>query len=133
MNIEHISYYVSLAAFAVVVACWFVFAGVFLLRKRPQAAKETVKAPRSWVGLALQGLGYAFVLSLRRSGGTVFEILVFQFFSERIRPCEFELIDKSRHHRFRIYRDIQRITCYPAKLRHRAVADQFTYLCLVGR
>jgi protein-S-isoprenylcysteine O-methyltransferase Ste14 len=64
---EQTSYYVSVAAFAAVIACWFVFAGAFLLRKRPRRAKDTVKAPKSWLGIALQGISYAPVWALQRT------------------------------------------------------------------
>jgi len=63
---EQASYYVSMAAFVVVIACWFAFAGAFLLRQKPQAAPDAVKAPKSWLGIGLQGLSYAFVWALQR-------------------------------------------------------------------
>jgi len=55
-----------MAAFAVVIVCWFVFAGAFILRKRPKHAKDAVKAPKSWLGLALQGTAYLPVWSVHR-------------------------------------------------------------------
>lgn len=64
---EQISYYVSVTAFAVVIMCWFAFAGAFLLRKNPQPAKDAVKAPTSWLGLALQGLAYFPVWAVHRT------------------------------------------------------------------
>jgi protein-S-isoprenylcysteine O-methyltransferase Ste14 len=62
-----ISYYVSIAAFVTVMVCWFVFAGSFLLRKKPKPARDAVNAPTSWLGIALQGLSYLPVWSLRRT------------------------------------------------------------------
>lgn len=64
---EQISYYASIAAFAIVIACWFVFAGSFLLRKKPPKAKDAVKAPRSWLGIGLQGVSYGLVWALHRT------------------------------------------------------------------
>lgn len=64
---EQVSYYVSMAAFAVVIVCWLVFAGAFLLRKKPPAAKDAVKAPKSWLGIILQGVSYGLVWSLHRT------------------------------------------------------------------
>jgi len=64
---EQISYYVSIAAFAGVVMCWFVFAGAFLLRKKPSQAKDAVNAPKSWLGIGLQGVSYGLVWALHRT------------------------------------------------------------------
>lgn len=64
---EQISYYVNASAFVVVVALWFVFAGIFLTRKRPETTPDKTKAPKSWVGLILQSLGYPIVWIFRRS------------------------------------------------------------------
>jgi protein-S-isoprenylcysteine O-methyltransferase Ste14 len=63
---EQISYYVSVAAFVVVIACWFGFAGTFLLRKKPESAKDSVRARKSFIGIGLQGLAYGLVWSLQR-------------------------------------------------------------------
>jgi len=66
------------AADAVVAACWFLFAVVFLLRpvfdfarehrlrKKPPKAVETKRDSRSLLGMALQGAGFALVWSYRR-------------------------------------------------------------------
>ena len=67
MTIEQISQYVNLAALGVVMLSWFVFAGTFLLRKKPGSAPDAKREPRSWVGLALQGAGFGFVWAVRRS------------------------------------------------------------------
>ncbi|MFT3742773.1 MAG: isoprenylcysteine carboxylmethyltransferase family protein [Pyrinomonadaceae bacterium] len=63
---EQLSYYVSAAAFILVIALWFLFGGVFLLRKKPEATTDGAKIPRSFVGLALQGLGYVPIWFMRR-------------------------------------------------------------------
>jgi protein-S-isoprenylcysteine O-methyltransferase Ste14 len=67
MTIEQISEYANLAAFGVVIISWFVFAGTFLLRKKPAAAPDAKRDPRSWAGLALQGVGFGFVWAIRRT------------------------------------------------------------------
>jgi protein-S-isoprenylcysteine O-methyltransferase Ste14 len=64
---EQASYYVSMCSFAIVMACWFVFAAVILLRKRAKPARDAVNAPTSWIGFALQGLSYLIVLAVPRS------------------------------------------------------------------
>ena len=63
---EQISRYLSVIAFVVVIGCWFVFAGVFLLREKPKPAKDAVKAPKSWLGIALQGISYIPVWAVHR-------------------------------------------------------------------
>ena len=63
---EQVSYYVSIAAFAAVMACWFAFAGTFLLRRRAKPARDAVNAPRSWLGFVLQGLSYLPVWTFHR-------------------------------------------------------------------
>lgn len=64
---EQLSYYVSIGAFAVVMICWFVFAGAFFLRRKPEKSPDAVKAPKSWVGIGLQALSYACVWALHRT------------------------------------------------------------------
>lgn len=54
------------AVFAGVMVCWFVFAGVFLFRKRPPAAAERRRERASILGIVLQGTGYATVWTFRR-------------------------------------------------------------------
>jgi protein-S-isoprenylcysteine O-methyltransferase Ste14 len=66
MPMEQLSYNVSLVCFAAVMICWFVFAGAFLLRKKPQKSPDAVNAPKSWVGIVMQGLSYAIVWPLHR-------------------------------------------------------------------
>jgi len=55
---EQVSYYVSIAGFVLVIASWFLFGGVFLFRKKPEATTDGAKIPVSYVGLALQCLGF---------------------------------------------------------------------------
>lgn len=52
--------------FVVVMLCWFVFAGVFLLRKKPPSPPDQQRDRGSIVGLALQGLSYVLVWGVRR-------------------------------------------------------------------
>ncbi len=66
MAIEQISYYANLASFGLVICMWIVFAGTFLLRKKPESAPDAKRAPASWVGLILQGLGFGIVWAVRR-------------------------------------------------------------------
>lgn len=66
MNIEQVSYYVTAVAFGAVILLWIGFAAIFLLRKKPEASKDATHAPKSWVGLILQGLGFMPVWAMRR-------------------------------------------------------------------
>ncbi len=66
MNVEQIAYYTNAVSFGVVLLLWFVFAWTFFLRKKPQSAPDTKRAPKSWAGLALQGAGFAIVWAIRR-------------------------------------------------------------------
>jgi protein-S-isoprenylcysteine O-methyltransferase Ste14 len=57
------------AVFACVMLCWFVFAAVFIFRKKPSAA-ATVERKReraSVAGILVQGCGYAFIWVVRRT------------------------------------------------------------------
>ena len=74
MNMERASYWISLIAFCVVIAGWFVFAGTFLLRKKPAKTKDAVHAPRSWLGIVLQGVAYFPVWAVQRR--PMFSLLV---------------------------------------------------------
>ncbi|HEY0428782.1 MAG TPA: isoprenylcysteine carboxylmethyltransferase family protein [Pyrinomonadaceae bacterium] len=64
---EQISYYITAAAFAIIIICWFVFAGTFFLRKKPDAGKDSVRAPKSFIGIALQGVAFGLVWALHRT------------------------------------------------------------------
>jgi protein-S-isoprenylcysteine O-methyltransferase Ste14 len=50
-----------------VMLLWFVFGGMFLFHKKPPAAPEAKKDPRSRVGIVLQSIGYLLVWSLQRT------------------------------------------------------------------
>jgi protein-S-isoprenylcysteine O-methyltransferase Ste14 len=56
--------------FVVVAICWFVFAGVFLLRKQPASPPDERRERGSLIGVALQGLSYAIVWGMRRPAFT---------------------------------------------------------------
>lgn len=64
---ELVSYYANAVSFGVVVLTWFIFAATFLLRKKPESAPESKREQRSFIGIALQGVGFALVWSLRRN------------------------------------------------------------------
>ena len=64
---QQVSYYASVAGFVLVFASWFLFGGVFLLRKKGETTTDSTKAPRSWAGLALQGVGFGVVWALGRT------------------------------------------------------------------
>lgn len=63
---EQISFYVSLVSFVLVILSWFVFAAVFIFRKKPESAPDSKRAPKSMIGLILQGIGFALVWAMRR-------------------------------------------------------------------
>jgi protein-S-isoprenylcysteine O-methyltransferase Ste14 len=64
---EQFSFIASVAAFAVVIICWCLFAGLFMFRKKPEASPDKEKAPRSFLGIALQAVAFALVWALHRS------------------------------------------------------------------
>lgn len=49
-----------------VYACWFAFAAVFLLRRKPPKSAAQKRAPVSWWGIGVQALAYFGVFSFRR-------------------------------------------------------------------
>jgi protein-S-isoprenylcysteine O-methyltransferase Ste14 len=53
--------------FAFVMLSWFVFAGAFLLRKKPPKAPDAKKSPVSRLGIVLQGLSYGFCWAVLRT------------------------------------------------------------------
>src|SRR6476646_2336430 len=63
---QQLSYWISAAALAVVVVCWIAFAATFLLRAKPPGTTDTVTAPKSWLGIVLQGCSYFPVWALQR-------------------------------------------------------------------
>lgn len=56
--------------FTIVMLCWFVFAGIFIIRKKPEASPDRKRDRGSIIGVALQGLSYAVVWSVRREAFT---------------------------------------------------------------
>jgi len=56
--------------FVVVMICWAVFAGVFLLRKKPPSPPDQKREPGSLFGVALQGMSYGLVWGVRRPSFT---------------------------------------------------------------
>ena len=52
--------------FVVVMICWFVFAGAFLLRKKPPSPPDQKRESGSLFGVALQGMSYGLVWGVRR-------------------------------------------------------------------
>lgn len=58
--------FIPTLVFALVMICWFVFAGVFFFRKKAEAAPETKRARASIPGVVMQCLSYAIVWSIRR-------------------------------------------------------------------
>ena len=45
----------------VVLTCWFVFAAVFFLRKKPPSPPDQKRDRASLIGVALQGISYGIV------------------------------------------------------------------------
>jgi protein-S-isoprenylcysteine O-methyltransferase Ste14 len=60
------SVFLPTLVFVVVMICWFVFAGVFLLRKKPLSPPDQKREPASLFGVALQGMSYGLVWGVRR-------------------------------------------------------------------
>src|SRR5882672_10536132 len=56
--------------FVIVMICWFAFAGIFLLRKKPPSPPDQKRAPGSLVGVALQGVSYGIVWGVHREAFT---------------------------------------------------------------
>jgi len=55
-----------------VLAAWFTFAAVFVLRRRAPPAAERQRDPMGTVGLVLQGVGFGLVWGIRRPIGVPF-------------------------------------------------------------
>jgi protein-S-isoprenylcysteine O-methyltransferase Ste14 len=64
---EQISYYTTAVSFVAVIICWFIFAGTFLFRKKPESAKASKRAPKSILGIVLQGVGFGLIWALHRT------------------------------------------------------------------
>lgn len=64
---EQISFYTTAISFGIVILCWFIFAGTFLLRKKPESSKDAKHAPKSFIGIALQGVSFGLVWASRRT------------------------------------------------------------------
>ena len=58
--------------FVLVMLCWFVFAGTFLLRKKPPSPPDQKREPGSLFGVALQGVSYGIVWGVHRPMFTPF-------------------------------------------------------------
>lgn len=56
--------------FGIVMICWFVFVGTFLLRKKPPTPPDEKRAPGSLIGVAFQGISYGVVWGVRREAFT---------------------------------------------------------------
>ena len=52
--------------FVIVMFCWFAFAAIFIFRKKPPNAPDQKRDRTSIPGVALQGLAFAMVWSIRR-------------------------------------------------------------------
>jgi len=55
-----------------VLAAWFTFAAVFLLRRRAPPAAERQRDPMGTLGLVLQGMGFGLFWGIRRPTGAPF-------------------------------------------------------------
>jgi protein-S-isoprenylcysteine O-methyltransferase Ste14 len=58
--------------FVFVMICWFVFAGNFLLRKKPTSPSDQKREPGSLLSVALQGVSYVIVWGVHRTMFTPF-------------------------------------------------------------
>lgn len=56
--------------FVMVMLCWFAFAGVFLLRKKPPSPPDQKRERGSLIGVALQGMSYGIVWGVHREAFT---------------------------------------------------------------
>jgi protein-S-isoprenylcysteine O-methyltransferase Ste14 len=63
---EQLSYWTSVAALATLLICWIAFAATFIFRAKPPRTKDAVNAPKSWLGIALQGISYFPVWAVQR-------------------------------------------------------------------
>ena len=56
--------------FAIVMVCWFVFAGVFVFRKKPPSPPDQKRERGSLIGVAVQGISFGIVWGVRREAFT---------------------------------------------------------------
>lgn len=56
--------------FVVVMICWFVFAGAFILRRKPPSPPDQKRDRGSLIGVVLQGVSYGIVWGVRRGSFT---------------------------------------------------------------
>ena len=56
--------------FVVVMVCWFVFAGAFILRQKPPGPPDQKRDRGSLIGVALQGMSYGIVWGVHRESFT---------------------------------------------------------------
>ena len=66
----NISGTIAEAVFIIVMLSWFVFAGVFIFRKKPPPAPEKKRDNGARYGIALEGIGNACVWAVRRPAFT---------------------------------------------------------------
>lgn len=52
--------------FVLVMVCWFVFAGVFIFRKKPPSPPDERRERGSLIGVAVQGISYGIVWGVHR-------------------------------------------------------------------
>lgn len=58
--------------FAIVMICWFAFAGIFFFRKKPPSAPDKERDGGSIIGVVLQALSYGIVWGVHRKAFTPF-------------------------------------------------------------
>ena len=63
---KNISEVLAPLVFVIVMVCWFVFAGVFIFRKKPPAPPDQKRERGSLIGVALQGVSYGLVWGVYR-------------------------------------------------------------------
>jgi len=63
---EHLSHWISAGALTIVIVCWIAFAATFLFRAKPPGTTDAVNAPKSWLGIVLQGCAYFPVWAIQR-------------------------------------------------------------------
>jgi protein-S-isoprenylcysteine O-methyltransferase Ste14 len=56
--------------FAIVMVCWFVFAGIFIFRKKPPSPPDRKREPGSLFGVAVQGMSFGIVWGVHREAFT---------------------------------------------------------------